>query len=236
MVGDGQRITVSSIAELELALEVGAPQIIGKCTFRQRRAARAVARPAAALDQAVAVEHRVNGAFGGNLDVSVEATHQQFADLAGAPVRLLALQPDDQGLELLRELVGVTYRPPGAVAQRLEPVLLVAIENLVAGLAGNAELPADLGHGFPIQKPGDKTKALFHYRTRFPRHLHLPQNKNGKCNPCVRYVLSPMSRAAHRPTKSCKTIAKFFLFGISRRIFRASFKRFGEVYRRSSYG
>src|SRR5580700_8406608 len=110
MVGDGQRITVSSIAELELALEVGAPQIIGKRTFRQRRAARAVARPAAALDQAVAVEHRVNGAFGGNLDVSVEATHQQFADLAGAPVRLLALQPDDQGLDLLRELVGVTYR------------------------------------------------------------------------------------------------------------------------------
>jgi hypothetical protein len=95
MVGDGQRIAVSAIAELELALEVGAPQIIGKRTFRQRRAARAVARPTAALDQAVAVEHRVNGAFGGNLDVSVEATHQQFADLAGAPVRLLALQADN---------------------------------------------------------------------------------------------------------------------------------------------
>src|SRR6516225_2824314 len=55
-----------------------------------------------------------------------------------------------------------------------------------------------LGHGFPIQKPGDKAKALFHYRTRFPRHPHLPQNKSGKCNPCVRYVLSPMSRAAQR--------------------------------------
>ena len=109
MVGDGQRITVSAIAELELALEVGAPQIIGKRTFRQRRAPRAVPRAAAALDQAVAVEHRVNGAFGGNLDVSVEATHQQFAqDLAGAPVRLSRSQPDDQGLDLLRELVGVT--------------------------------------------------------------------------------------------------------------------------------
>ena len=54
MVGDGQRIAVSAIAELELALEIGAPQIIGKRTLRQRRAARAVARPAAALDQAVA--------------------------------------------------------------------------------------------------------------------------------------------------------------------------------------
>lgn len=197
MVGDGQRITVSAIAKLELALEVGAPQVIGKRALRQRRAARTVARPAAALDQAVAVEHRVNGAFGGNLDVAVEATHQQFANLASAPVWLLALQPDNQDLDLLRELVGKTDRPPGAVAQRLEPVLLVAIENLVAGLAGYAELPADLGHGFPVQKPGDKAKALFHYRTRFPRHPHLPQNKSGKCNPCVRYVSSPMSRAAH---------------------------------------
>ncbi len=172
MVSDGQGITVSAIAELELALEVGAPQIVGKRALRQRRAARAMARPAAALDEAVAVEHRVDGAFGGNLDVAIEPTHQQLADLADAPVRLLALQPDDQGLELWRKLVGIAYRPPGAVAQRLNPVLLVAIENLVAGLAGDAELPADLGHGFPIQKPGDKAQPLFHYRTRFPRHPH----------------------------------------------------------------
>src|SRR5580700_8896906 len=156
MVGDGQRITVSAIAELELALEVGTPQIIGKRALRQRRAARAVARPAAALDQAVAVEHRVDGAFGGNLDVAIEPAHQQLADLAGAPVRLLALQSDDQGLDLLRELVGVTDRPPGTVAQGFKPVLPVAVENLVAGLARYAELPADLSHGLPIQKPGDK--------------------------------------------------------------------------------
>src|SRR6185312_1795281 len=87
--------------------------------------------------------------------------------------------------------------PPRSVGQGLQPVLPVAIENLVAGFAGYAELPTDLGHGFPIQKPGNKTKALFHYRTRFPRHPHLPQNKSGKCNPCVRYVLSPMPQAAH---------------------------------------
>ena len=149
------------------------------------------------VDQAMAIEHRVDGAPGRHPDISVEATHQQFADLAGAPVRLLVLQPDDQGLDRLRELVGVAYRPAWSGRSTPQAVLLVAIENLVASLAGYAELPADLGHGFPIQKPGDKTKALFHYRTRFPRHQHLPQNKSGKCNPCVRYVLSPMSRAAH---------------------------------------
>jgi hypothetical protein len=67
-------------------------------------------------------------------------------------------------------LVGVTDRSPGTVAQGFKPVLPVAVENLVAGLARYAELPADFGHGLPIQKPGDKAQALFHHRTRFPRH------------------------------------------------------------------
>src|SRR5690349_10377156 len=197
MVGDGQRIAVAAIAELELALEVGTPQIVGPSACGQRRAARAVARPAAALDQAMAIEHRMDGAFGGNPDIAIEPPDQQLADFARAPVRLLGFEADNQALDLLRELIGIAHWPPGAVAQRLKPVFPVAIENLVAGLAGYTELPADLAHGLPIQKPGDKAQTLFHHRTRFPRHPHLPQNKSGKCNPCVRYVLSPMSRAAH---------------------------------------
>src|ERR1700759_285563 len=158
MVGDGQRIAVSAIAELELALEVGTPQLIGQSALRQRRATRAVARPAAAFDQAVAVEHRVDRALGGELDVAVQPPHQQLADLAGTPVRLLALQPDNQRLDLLRELIAITHRPAGPIAERLKPVLPVAVENLVTGLAGYAELPADLGHGLSIQKPGDKAQ------------------------------------------------------------------------------
>ena len=47
MVGDGQGIAVPAIAELELALEVGAPQVVGRGARRQRRAVGAVARPAA---------------------------------------------------------------------------------------------------------------------------------------------------------------------------------------------
>jgi hypothetical protein len=82
MIGGGQRIAVAAIAELELALEVGAPQII-RCRARgQRRAARAMARPAAAPDQAMAVEDRMDGAFGRNPDIAVEPSDQQFPDLA----------------------------------------------------------------------------------------------------------------------------------------------------------
>jgi hypothetical protein len=142
MVGDGQRIAVPPIAELELALEVGAPQINGSSARRQRRAARAVARPAGALDQAMAVEDRMDGTFARNPDIAVEPPDQQFPDLARAPVRLLGLEADNQALDLLRQLVGIAHRPPRAIAQGLKPVLLVAIENLVSGLAGHAEFPA----------------------------------------------------------------------------------------------
>ena len=196
MVGDSQRIAVPAIAELELALEVGAPQIIGSGARRQRRAARAVARPAAVLHQAMAIEDRMDGAFGRNPDIPVEPPDQKLSDLARAPVRLLGLEPDNQALDLLRKLVGIAHRPPGAIAQGLKPVLPVAIENLVAGLAGYAEFPAHIRHGLAVQQAGNKPKALFHHRTRFPRHPHLPP-KSEKCYPCVRYEMSPMSRAAH---------------------------------------
>ena len=46
VVGDGQRVAVSAVAELELALEVGAPEVVGGRARRQRRAAGAPARPA----------------------------------------------------------------------------------------------------------------------------------------------------------------------------------------------
>src|SRR5436305_944414 len=143
----------------------------------------------------MAVEDRMDGAFGRNPNIAVEPPDQQFPDLAGAPVRLLGLEPDNQALDLLRELVGIAHRPSRAIAQGLKPVLPVAIENLVAGLAGYAEFPADVRHGLPVQQAGDKAEAFIHDRTRFPRHPHLPPAKSEKCNPCVRYELSPMSRA-----------------------------------------
>ena len=107
MVGRGQRVTVSPIAQLELSLEVGAPEVIRTSALRERRAARAVARPAAAPDQAVAIEHRVDGAFGRNPDIAVEPPDQKLANLARTPMRLRGLEADNQGLDLGRQLVGV---------------------------------------------------------------------------------------------------------------------------------
>src|SRR5580658_9529643 len=195
MVGDGERIAVAAVAELELALEVGAPQIVGIGAGRQRRPGGALARPAEAFDQAVAIEHGMDGAPGRHAHVAREPPHQELADLAGAPMRLAALEADDQALDLGRQLVGVAHWPPRAVGQGFEPVLLVAIEDFVAGLARDAELATDLRHRLTIQKPSDKAQALVHDRTLLPRHQHLPP-KGEKCYLCVRYALSPMSQAA----------------------------------------
>src|SRR5258707_187884 len=138
-------------------------------------------------------------AFGRNPDIAGKTPEEELADLACAPVRLLSLQPDNQSLDRLRQLVGVAHRPARPIAQGHQPVLLVTVENLVAGLTRYAEIPADVRHRLAIQQAGYKAKALFHHRTRFPRHPHLPPAKGEKCYPCVRYGMSPMSRAAQHP-------------------------------------
>jgi hypothetical protein len=144
---------------------------------------------------ALAIEHGMDRAFGWHPDLAIEPSDQELADLARPPMRLLALETDDQALDRWRQLVGITHRPAGAIGQRPEPMLLVAIENLVAGLARYSELPARIRHRLPVQQAGDKAQAFLHHRTRFPRHQHLPPNGE-KCYPCVRYGMSPMSRAA----------------------------------------
>ena len=139
MVGDSQWKAVPAIAELELALEIGAPEIVWRGAGRERRASRPVPRPPRDFDQAVPVEHGVDRALGRNADVPVQSADQALADLTGTPMGFLALGRDDQALDLLRQLVGVANRPTRTIGQGLQTVFLVALEDLVAGLARNAE-------------------------------------------------------------------------------------------------
>ena len=61
-----------------------------------------------ALDQTVAVEHRVHRALGRDPDIAGQPPHQELADLPGAPVRLVALGRHDQPLQRLGQLVGMS--------------------------------------------------------------------------------------------------------------------------------
>src|SRR5579883_1663219 len=154
------------------------------------------------LDQAMAIEHGMDRAFGGDSHLAGQAAHQQLPDLARPPVRLVLLGPDDRGLQLVRQLIGVAYRPPRSIGEAREAMVLVAIEDFVAGFARDAELTTRKAHRLAFQQTGHKPKALVHHRTLFPRHRHFPPAiAGGKCYPCVRYELAPMSRAAHTENK-----------------------------------
>lgn len=113
-------------------------------------------------------------AVGGDAEIAIELTQQQLADLARAPMGLFALAAQDEAFDLLGQLVGVAHRPPRAVGERLEAVLLVAIEDFVARLARDAELPADLAHRLAVEQTRDEPKTFFHNRTLLPGHSTPP--------------------------------------------------------------
>ena len=60
-ISDGQGIAVTPVREHELALVIGAPQLVGFEGLGKGRSLRPMAPRLAALDQPMAIEHRVNG-------------------------------------------------------------------------------------------------------------------------------------------------------------------------------
>jgi len=71
------------------------------------------------LDQAMAIKHDMDGALGGNPDMVWQPPEKELADFARFAVRLVPLEGNDQALDLLRQLVGITHRPPRAIAESL---------------------------------------------------------------------------------------------------------------------
>ena len=115
-VGDRQRIAIAPIGEHELALVVGTPQVIGLAGKGKRSSLCPVTPSPSALDQAMAVEHRMHRADRRRVDIRIEAG-QLFPDLRRAPARLVLLQAHDLRLDLDGQLVGVAVRPARAVSE-----------------------------------------------------------------------------------------------------------------------
>jgi hypothetical protein len=99
----------------------------------------------------VAVEHRMHGALGRQAHVAGELADEEFPYLTRPPMRLVALEIDNQPFHRVGQLVGIAHRPPRAIGQRIQSLVLVAIEDLVAGLTGNAERAAHLAHALALQ-------------------------------------------------------------------------------------
>ena len=100
----------------------------------------------AALHEAVAIQHRVDGALGRHSNTR-EPAKQTLTDFARTPAGVLTLDVQDVVLYLEWKLVGIAIRAPASVGEPLNAAFLVAIEDLVAGLTGNTKLPAKFRHG-----------------------------------------------------------------------------------------
>ena len=102
--------------------------------------------------------------------------NELVADLRRAPVGLLPLELNDQLLDLKGEPVRLSIGPSTAIGQALEPAILIALEDLVAGLARDIELPAQRCHLLAIEQTRHKSKPFVHFVTLLPRHFALPQS------------------------------------------------------------
>src|SRR6185312_5328946 len=150
---------------------------------------------ATAFDQAVPIQDGVHGADGRTVHLGVLPA-QPLANLGSTPAGVLLLELHDELLDLEGQLSGMTVRPAGAIRQAIQPAVLVAIEDLVSGLAGDIELPAQHRHLLPVQQSGHKPKALVHLVTLPPWHLRTPR-KCQKCHLCLRNKLSPIDQEGH---------------------------------------
>src|ERR1700693_441114 len=105
-----------------------------------------------------------------------EAPQQALPDFASTPAGVLVLYVQDEVFDLERKLVGVAIRTSASVREPLHAVFLITIEDLIAGLAGDAKLPAKFRHRLAL--------------TTSP-------STGRKCHLCVRYNVLPMSQVAH---------------------------------------
>src|SRR5438309_7126275 len=93
----------------------------------------------------MAIEHGMDGAFGRNGNIG-ESPKQALANFSRAPGGVLAFYVQDEILHLKGKLVGVAVGAAAPVRQSLNTAILIAIKNLVTGLAGNPELPTKFRH------------------------------------------------------------------------------------------
>src|SRR5205085_7756198 len=190
-IADGERIAITAIGEHELAFVVGAPQLVGEPGLGERGALSLVTAFAATADQAMAIEHRVHGADGRGRDIAMQPP-QLLANLRRTPAGSLALELHDQLLDLKGQLVGRAVGPATAIGESFEPAILVALEDLVAGLARDVELAAQRRHLLAVEQSRYESKPLIHLVTLLQGTLR--SRKVQKCYLCVRNEVLPFSQ------------------------------------------
>jgi hypothetical protein len=92
----------------------------------------------------------MHGADRGGLNVAVLAS-QLLADLRCSPAGMFTPQLHNPLLDLQRQPVGMPVRATTAVSETLQSAILIALVDLVAGLARDIEFPAQHGHFLAVE-------------------------------------------------------------------------------------
>jgi len=128
-----------------------------------------------------------------------ELLPELLADLGCAPARILPLQAHDRGFNRRRQSICLPVRAMTPIAEGLDPAVLVAIEDLVAGLTGDPELGAQRRHLLALEQAGDKPESLIHDVTLLPRHA--PSWWGAECHLSARNTLLPIAQEGHRTNR-----------------------------------
>src|SRR5205823_1569964 len=179
-----------AVAELERALEVGAPDRVRLVAAQERRRVRrrGAPRPPGPREP-VPLEDRAHRARRGERQPGI-ALRQDNHELSGAPCRMLLTGRDQDGHDLIGDRVGVATGGTAPIPQVRAPVGLEAAPPLVAGLPADLVLAAELAHRqLAAQTLDNEPRSFVHRADLLPRHGHLPAMP---CNPSARSALLPM--------------------------------------------
>src|SRR5712691_10833695 len=143
------------------------------------------------LHEMVAIQHRMHGADRGQVRAG-ELLPELLADLGRTPARVLSLQPNDRRLNGRRQPIRLAMRPSRAIGERPDAAVFVAVEDLVARFARDAELGAQRRHLLAVEQAGHKAEPLVHDVTLLPRHA--PSSEGAKVSPmCPEYRVTYVS-------------------------------------------
>ena len=170
-----ERVTVAPIGEHELALVVGAPEIVRLRGRRQSRPGRLVTLGSAtAAHQSMPIERGVHGADRGRLDPEVRRLN--FSRIFGAPqLGCSFFRLHDPRLDLEGQAVGLPIRRRRPIGEPVQAAILVASEDLVAGLREISNSRHSTAIFSPSSNRATNRSRSSILLTLPPRHLRLPQ-------------------------------------------------------------
>src|SRR6266851_912031 len=192
-VGHGQGITGRAIAGAEPALEVDAPDIIGRHNrWHPARRRGGPPPPFTALAKSLPLQQITDGAL--RRPVLCRRPRQQLgAQFLRPPARMLPPHGDDRLGLCLGDCPRHHLRRARALCQPGRALRPKAHQPLVAGLAAHPVFRAQRRHAvFFRHQRVHQPHPQFHGTDSLPRHARTSCRDGLICYPCCRYILLPM--------------------------------------------